>query len=301
MRLSDNLTKLSADCFRNCSQLNEIELPDSLMKIGCCTFYNSGIYNNSKYWNNEAFIVSNYLLEVNKDISGEYAIQDGIIGIADGAFSGSNLSSILLPKSVKFIGWSCFANCENLISIDLGDVEIIGESMFVGCSSLESVVFPDSVKEIHCGGEMFTSSGVKRVYFGSGLEVLDQTGGVPFSYSDVEEVVVSENNKTFDSRNNCNAIIETITNTLITTCKNSFIPGSVEVIGNGAIINSFSPVTIPLSVKVIKKGAFMPALHSTYIIYYNGTRAQWNEITKEDGWRSYGVNSVQCTDGTIYF
>lgn len=297
VRLSDNLVELGADCFNNCSQLNEIELPDSLRKIGYTPFCNSGIYNNSKYWNNGAFIISNYLLEVNKDISGEYVIQDGIKGIAYSAFGGSNLSSISIPKSVKFICQECFANCANLTNIDLGNVDIIEGSMFAGCSSLESVVFPDSVKEIHCGGEMFASSGVKRVYIGSGLEVLDQEDGVMFDYSDVEEVVVSENNKTFDSRDNCNAIIETATNTLIATCKNSFIPDGVEVIGSGAILDNFSSVTIPLSVKVIKKKAFLYS-QNYYNVYYNGTRAQWNEITKEDGWNRM-ITSVQCTDGTV--
>jgi hypothetical protein len=104
VRLSDNLVELGSDCFKNCTSLNEIELPHSLRKIGYTPFCNSGIYNNSKYWNNGAFIVSNYLLEVNKDISSEYVIQDGIIGIANDAFRGSSLSSISIPKSVKFIG-----------------------------------------------------------------------------------------------------------------------------------------------------------------------------------------------------
>lgn len=145
---------------------------------------------------------------------------------------------------------------------------------------------------------MFAVSSVKRVYIGSGLEVLDQKDGSMFDYSDVEDVAVSENNRTFDSRDNCNAIIETTTNTLIATCKNSFIPDGVEVIANGAIIEGFSSVTIPLSVKAIKQGAFRYNLN-LYNVYYTGTRAQWNEIIKENNWCAYGVKSVQCTDGTV--
>ncbi len=46
----------------------------------------------------------------------------------------------------------------------------------------------------------------------------------------LEKIVVSKYNPTYDSRDNCNALIETATNTLIQACKTTVIPSSVETI-----------------------------------------------------------------------
>ena len=45
-------------------------------------------------------------------------------------------------------------------------------------------------------------------------------------------ITVDENNTKYDSRNGCNAIIETASNTLIVGCQNTIIPNSVTSIGN---------------------------------------------------------------------
>ncbi|MBQ6209968.1 MAG: leucine-rich repeat protein, partial [Prevotella sp.] len=62
----------------------------------------------------------------------------------------------------------------------------------------------------------------------------------------------------YDSRNNCNAIIETSTNTLISGCKNTSIPNSVTTIGDGAFhgCSGLTSITIPNSVTTIGDGAF---------------------------------------------
>ena len=71
-------------------------------------------------------------------------------------------------------------------------------------------------------------------------------------------MVVEEGNTTYDSRDNCNAIIETDTNTLIAGCGNTTIPNSVTSIGDWAFQHCFSlqSITIPESVTSIGDGAF---------------------------------------------
>lgn len=55
-----------------------------------------------------------------------------------------------------------------------------------------------------------------------------------YNYPNMTSIIVSEDNEVYDSRNGCNAIIETDTNTLIAGCMNTIIPNSVTSIGNSA-------------------------------------------------------------------
>ncbi len=100
------------------------------------------------------------------------------------------------------------------------------------CSGLNSVVIPNNV----------TSIGVGAFSGCSGLA----------------SIVVESGNAKYDSRNDCNAIIETVTNTLIAGCKNTAIPNSVTSIGNYAFYgcSGLASVKIPNSVMSIGNYAF---------------------------------------------
>ena len=76
--------------------------------------------------------------------------------------------------------------------------------------------------------------------------------------SGLASIVVESGNAKYDSRNDCNAIIETETNTLIAGCKNTAIPNSVTSIGNYAFMNytGLNSVVVPNSVTSIGEYAF---------------------------------------------
>ena len=76
--------------------------------------------------------------------------------------------------------------------------------------------------------------------------------------SNLERIKVNENNKVYDSRENCNAIIEKSSNTLIAGCKNTKVPSGVTKIGDGAFegCSGLTSITLPGSVKEISYRAF---------------------------------------------
>jgi hypothetical protein len=84
-------------------------------------------------------------------------------------------------------------------------------------------------------------------------------------------MTVDSNNTTYDSRNNCNAIIQTSTNTLIQGCNNTVIPDSVTNIGTNAFYgcNSLTSITIPSGVTSIGNNAFNGCNGLTSIIIPN--------------------------------
>ena len=76
--------------------------------------------------------------------------------------------------------------------------------------------------------------------------------------SGLEKIAVESGNSCYDSRDNCNSIIDTETNTLIVGCKNSVIPNSVTSIGYYAFYgcSGLTELTLPNSVTSIGNYAF---------------------------------------------
>ena len=75
----------------------------------------------------------------------------------------------------------------------------------------------------------------------------------------VEHIVVESGNTVYDSRNNCNAVMQTSNNKLIAGCKNTVIPNNTVTIGQYAFNNCTGlsgSLTIPNSVTSIEQYAF---------------------------------------------
>ena len=139
--------------------------------------------------------------------------------------SRDNCNSIIDKKTNTLI-----AGCKN--SVIPNGVTSIGDSAFGWCSEFTELVLPNSVTSI-----------VESA----------------FAYcSGLEKITVESGNSRYDSRDNCNSIIETATNTLIAGCKNSVIPNSVTSIGDSAFegCTGLTELTLPKSVKSIVDSAF---------------------------------------------
>jgi len=95
-------------------------------------------------------------------------------------------------------------------------------------------------------------------------------GESAFSSSSMTSIVVESDNSVYDSHNNCNAIIETASNTLILGCKNTIIPSGVTSIEHSAFADcrGLTSVVIPSSVMSIGKTAFSGCSGLTSITSY---------------------------------
>lgn len=157
-----------------------------------------------------------------------------VIGICDMAFwECKSLTSVTIPNNVTSIGSSAFNTCTGLTTVNFGNGLIsIGNTAFGGCTSMTSINIPQSVVSI--GNAAFGDC------------------------SSLTSIIVESGNSTYDSRNNCNALIETASNTLITGCKNTVIPNTVTSISNYAFqnCNGLVSVIIPNSVTNIGHLAF---------------------------------------------
>jgi hypothetical protein len=132
---------------------------------------------------------------------------------------------------------------------------VIGDSAFSDCTSLESVVIPGSVTEIRrCA--FYGCTSLRSVTIPASVTEIGT--GVFWYCSSLESIVVAEGNPIFDSRESCNAIVETETNALLFGCKSTIIPNSVKVIEGSAFLGCslLENITIPKGVTKICESVF---------------------------------------------
>ena len=170
-------------------------------------------------------------------------------------FNCFDLASVTLPSTLVTLGRYCFENCTSLTSVEIpNSVTVIDDGVFFGCSGITSMEIPPLVTELRAWS--FSGTGLTSVYVPYWVNYIDQN---PFAEClDLVSITVDPDNTVYDSRGDCNAIIETNTNSLLTGCVNTVIPDDVTKIAIYAFAGctGLTSVTFPGSVTVIQSYSF---------------------------------------------
>ena len=271
--IPQGVTALGSTAFFGMQDLTAITIPGTVRSIGLQTFYNTGL--------------TQLELPASVNAIGSYAFANCLsletITVAQGntaydSRSGCNAiietatgklitacKNTVIPNGVAIIGESAFYGTP-ITSVTIpSTVHTIERQAFYACRYLTSLTIPASV----------TSIGANAFYVLSALETLE----------------VAEGNPIFDSREGCNAIIVTASDSLITGCKSTVIPDGVRAIGDYAFYAlPITTITLPASVTHLGNMAF--GFCNLTDIYSHIPRP--DAVTCSNDNPFYGVNANTC-------
>ena len=297
--IPNSVTEIRYGAFWGCKGLTSVTIPNSVTSIGSTAFYccegltSITIPNSVTEIGNQAFDICSGLESIIVEAGNtRYDSRDNCNAIIETSSNTliAGCKNTIIPNNVTSIGHFAFEGCTGLTSVTIpNSVTWIGDYAFSGCLGLTSITIPNSVTEIG-GGAFRECTGLTSISIPNSVT---EIGFNPFgSCSGLESIIVEAGNTKYDSRDNCNAIIETSSNTLITGCKNTIIPNSVTSIGEYAfsLCTGLTSITIPNSVTSIGERAFSYCYGLTSITIPNSV----TEIGEGAFFYCSGLTSVTC-------
>lgn len=267
------VTGIGDHAFEWCQGITSVTIPDGVTSIGSHAFDNC-------------------------DSLVSVTIPDSVTQIADAAFSGcAALTSVTIPDGIKRIEANTFGYCSALTSITIPQsVTSIGEWAFCKCSNLTSITLLNSVKRI----EDFAFKDCAAIASIIIPRSVTTIGKKAFAgCSALTAIVVEQGNCVYDSCNNCNAIIETETNTLIAGCQSTIIPYGIIHIGEGAFsgCTHLTSISIPRGVTTIGNDAFEDCSALTSVTLPDGITSMGEEgfcdyVIKKSGFDKLLAGSI---------
>ncbi len=320
--IPNSVTSIGSGSFAGCNNLTSLIIPSGVTSIGDVAFSNCSSLTSINLPDvtsigNSCFSGCSRLAAI--------TIPETAVSIGNNAFEGcSSLTAIVIPASVTSIGNDAFK------STGLESIVVDGENDVYdsrnNCNAIirtetnellfgsDNTVIPEGVERIK--GYAFTGcSGLRSVFIPSSVTYIEDNA---FEKTGLETIVVDGENDVYDSRNNCNAVIQTSTNTLIVGSKNTIIPSDVVSIKNAAFRGNaaIETISIPDRVSSIGWSAFRgcSSLASVYVYSDDAPSLSGNTVFGENaagrkfyvfsdlvesyrnasGWNNYYVDDIEA-------
>ena len=251
--------------FAGCESLKELRLPADVTSVGHGAFAMMKSLRSLALPSSVTRINPGILLSHCSNLStltiaggGPYSSPEGSNAIMRGSELVLGIATTVIPDGTEVIGSDAFNSSAVVGTVTLpSSVKAIGSAAFDNCSALTEVVLPDGLESI--GERAFSATGIRSLRIPAGVNSIGSEMVV--RCHSLESLSVDGRNGTYDSRDNCNAVILSSENRLLHGCKSTVIPSSVTSIGDNAMADLNHVVrdvelVIPVGVTSIGAGAF---------------------------------------------
>lgn len=318
VQLPEGLEIIDHETFSGCSNLTQVKLPQSLKELGDNVFQNTKVKNISlpcvallviKDIKQTCTTVDIYGTNWGSDIPDhcfENAVNLAEVNCLDvynvGArsFAQSGLQSISFDSTntaeplILNLGEAVFAECENLSEVEFKNIELrqIPKNAFYLCHNLSTFEIPKTVTKIGYGA-----------FYGGSFDFIS----IPESVKTIDEFAFASNSVNsiiFENRELSEEPSLIINNAAFSYCTSIVelnLPEGTISLGEGAFegCTALATLNLPKSLLYLADYSFQDCTH-LYNIIYKGTRAEWQNISKDENWNlRVPAKEIHCTDGII--
>jgi len=284
-------------CFRGARNLEHLTIPNTIAEVGMEAFEDA--------LNLKSLDIPESIIHTGETAFGRSGLEEIVIpascskwefGQGTAVFQEcQNLRKATFAKGTTRIPDRIFFRCEALRTVIMPDeVEEIGPGAFSACYALSDLQLPASLKKIN--DRMFHSCPLRELEIPAAVK---EVGDDAFLATLLTKLTVAEGNATYDSRDNCNAVIRTKDNTLVAACNGTFIPESVDTIAYHAFVelDGIRSVTLPKNLKRVKTQAFFQVNNLSVITSYIEKPAG---ILEEDAFADWNEEDSPYWKATLY-
>lgn len=265
--VKDGTYAINSYAFNKQNNLVDIEVPESVERIGYHAFYETDWFDSKPYY--EPVYVGKVLYFYNfpwravkdSDITEELVIPEGIVSISEAAFSGHcTFRNVVLPDSLEHIGKEAFALCFYLEKITVPEnssLKHIDDIAFYNCKHLEDIEFPEGFERIGINSFLYCAA-FKNIKLPSTVRDIGLT---TFEPNTLEKFSVDSDNPYYCTDEN--GILYNKDKTAVygsyqkITAEQIALPDTVKKIGAQAFVTSpVKRIILPDSVEEIAFEAF---------------------------------------------
>lgn len=248
LAIGDSISFISDNMFSHCASLSDISFSNSIERISADAFDGTAWFSKQPDGLVYAGLVAYKYKGLMSDGETVY-LKDGTISISPMAFNNcSGLVEVTIPKTIKYIGYSAFLNCNSLIKLTYNAIS---------CEDFNSTNYPFTntyISEIQIG------ENVERIpaYFVRGLTTLRKVS-IGNSVTSIGAYAFSGCSSMTDlSMGNSLKYLEMNSFSGCSGLTNISIPENVTSIGTNAFSGCVGLITVflPKSIRTIQNNAF---------------------------------------------
>ena len=194
--IPNSVVYIGEEAFCACTSLTNITIPESVLSIGYDAFYECRKLPVEDY----VIYAGNWAVGITNMEQSSYTLRTNTVGLADWLFYGNrctNVLSVEIPNTVKYIGSNTFYGCSSLTSIIIpNSVTTIGSGLFAYCTNLTNFIMKGTTPISVSTMTNFNSSATLTVPNGSAKAYSDM-GGFWGQFASIKEeanVNISEEN-----------------------------------------------------------------------------------------------------------